>query len=87
MLEIIILIQFVRSLSRIAKEKGRSSGWAALGVVCWIGGELMGGLIGGLLDLGMGAYVLALVFAVVGAVVAYIVVKALPPGTDPVAQF
>jgi len=87
MLEIIILIAFSRALAKTAKEKGRSGMWAGLGVVCWIGGELMGGLIGGLLDLGLGAYALAILFAAIGALVAWMVVKALPPGSEPVPQF
>ena len=37
MLEIIFLMRFGRSLSKIAKEKGRSGGWAALGVLFWFG--------------------------------------------------
>lgn len=42
MIEILILVQFVRSLSRIAESKGRSKGWAGLGVLGWIGGEITG---------------------------------------------
>ena len=62
MLEIIIWIQLARSLSKTAKEKGRSGGWGALGPLCWLGGEVMGGLVGVLLGFEtLGIYGLALV--------------------------
>ncbi|MBI3183402.1 MAG: hypothetical protein HYZ28_14790 [Myxococcales bacterium] len=79
MLEIIFLIWFGRKLARMANEKGRSKGWAALGVFFWIGGELMGFIVAGLLGIAdLGGYGLALVFAGVGAGVSYAIVKSLP---------
>jgi hypothetical protein len=80
MLEILILIQFGKRLAALAEEKGRSKGWAALGVGFWIGGEIMGAMVGAILmDGGIGMYILALGVAAVGAFVAYLIVKALPP--------
>ncbi|HEY8209288.1 MAG TPA: hypothetical protein VIG99_17490 [Myxococcaceae bacterium] len=80
MLEILGIIAFARLLSRTAVEKGRSKGWAALGVLFWIGGEMMGFIVGGALGLETFAlYGLALLMAGAGVLVAYLVVKALPP--------
>jgi hypothetical protein len=63
-----------------ASEKGRSKGWAALGVAFWLGGELMGAIVGGLLGLdSLALYGVALLMAAAGVLVAYLVVKALPP--------
>ena len=85
MIEILILVQFVRSLSRIAESKGRSKGWAGLGVLGWIGGEITGAIIGGLTSEGMGSvYAIALLGAVVGSIVAYVIVKNLSvEGAEP----
>jgi len=83
MLEILGIIAFARLLSRTATEKGRSKGWAALGVLFWLGGELMGFVIGTILGFEMFAqYGVALLMAAAGALVAYLVVKALPPLTS-----
>jgi hypothetical protein len=83
MLEILGLIAFARLLSRTASEKGRSKGWAALGVLFWVGGEMMGFIVGELLGLEMLAkYGIALLMAGAGVLVAYLVVKALPPQTS-----
>ncbi|HYV45978.1 MAG TPA: hypothetical protein VFA20_14010 [Myxococcaceae bacterium] len=80
MLEILGIIAFARLLSRTASEKGRSKGWAALGVVFWLGGELMGFIIGTILGLeSFAQYGVALLTAGAGVMVAYLVVKALPP--------
>jgi hypothetical protein len=79
MLEILFLLRFVRHLSRLAKQKGRSGYWAALGVAFWIGGEVTGLVVGEVADAGAGAYLMALVFAAVGATVAYFIVKSLRP--------
>lgn len=80
MLEILGIIAFARLLSRAATEKGRSKGWAALGVLFWIGGELMGFVVGALLGMETFAqYGVALLMAGTGVLVAYLVVKALPP--------
>jgi hypothetical protein len=82
MLEIFGIIAFARLLSRTAVEKGRSKGWAALGVLFWIGGELMGFIVGALLGLEtLAQYGIALLMAGAGVLVAYLVVKALPPQT------
>ena len=77
MLEIFFLIWFAKKLSATATAKGRSGGWAALGVCLWIGGELTGFIIGGVLRLGSGSYLTAILSAVVGAVIAWIVVSNL----------
>jgi len=79
-LEILAIIGFVKLLSRAAADRGRSRGWAALGVGFWIGGELMGATIGALLELNdLAIYGVALMVAATGVLVAYLVVKALPP--------
>jgi hypothetical protein len=81
MLEILILMRFVRRLSAIAKEKGRSGGWGGLGALFWFGGEILGFAIGFAAtdDLGGGAYVIALLCAALGAGAAYAIVKNLKP--------
>jgi hypothetical protein len=85
MLEIIFLVWFVRRLSRIAREKGRSGGWGGLGAALWFGGEVTGLVVGTAADAGAGAYLIALVFAAVGATVSYVVVKSLRPANDAMA--
>ncbi|MSP63824.1 MAG: hypothetical protein EXR72_26455 [Myxococcales bacterium] len=77
MLEILFLIWFGRKLSTIAQSKGRSGGWAALGVLFWIGGEILGFVIGSLLNLDAGAYLIAILIAVGCAVVAWVIVNQL----------
>jgi hypothetical protein len=80
MLEILAVIGFAKLLSSAAVERGRSKGWAALGVGFWIGGELMGAIIAGILGLDdLAIYGVALMVAGVGVLIAYLVVKALPP--------
>jgi hypothetical protein len=81
MLEIIILVGFVRRLAAIAKSKGRSGSWGGLGALFWIGGELIGFVVGAVTanDVGAGVYVLALVFAAIGATMAWVIVKNLRP--------
>jgi hypothetical protein len=78
MLEILFLIWFVRKLGSMAREKGRSSGWGALGILGWVGGEFTGFIIGGIADAGVGgSYGLALLCAAVGAGGAYAIVSML----------
>ena len=79
MLEILLLIKFGKSLAKLAKSKGRSGGWAALGVAFWFGGEVMGFIVGTAFGLELGAYLFALAFAGAGIGVAYLVVKSLAP--------
>lgn len=79
MLEIFLLITFGKKLAELARGKGRSPAWAALGVMFWVGGEIIGFIIGALLGLeGLGAYPVAIVVAALGAFVAWMVVKNLP---------
>jgi hypothetical protein len=87
MLEIFLLIRFGKSLSAMAKAKGRSGGWAGLGVLFWFVGEIMGFLIGDLLGLGMGSYLLGIGVAFAGAGVAYAVVKSLSPAPSFSSEF
>src|SRR5262245_9872752 len=101
MLEIFFLIWFARKLASTAKGKGRSGGWAALGVGLWVGGELTGFVIGMVLDLDNGAYLTAILTAVVGAIIAWVVVSNLsdqslptqvyesvsPPGTPGLSPY
>jgi len=79
MLEIFLLIWAGKKLARMAGEKGRSGGWAGLGIGLWVGGELLGALIGGFLELDLGAYVMALALAGVGLGIAFAVVGSLEP--------
>jgi len=84
MIEIIVLIMFVRNLARTAEQKGRSKAWGGLGAAGWLGGEVMGGVVGGIAGAESGAiYGLALVGAVIGSVVAYVIVKNLAPVSPP----
>jgi hypothetical protein len=79
MLEILALMRLVRSLTDLAKQKGRSKAWAMLGVAMWFGGELIGFFIGIALGLDAGAYLFAIVLAIGGAVGAWAIVKSLAP--------
>jgi hypothetical protein len=80
MLEIIFLVKFHKSLAAIAKEKNRTVGWAGLGVILWITGEIAGAVLGAKNHAnGMGLYGFALLGAVVGAVTAWVIVKSLTP--------
>ncbi|WP_164019572.1 hypothetical protein [Pyxidicoccus trucidator] len=78
MLEIFALISLCQKLAAIAKEKGRTKAWAALGALFWFLGEIVGFVIGEVMGLGMGGYLVAIAFACLGAYVAYTIVKALP---------
>jgi hypothetical protein len=79
MLEIILLINFGKKLAELARGKGRSPGWAALGVAFWFGGEIVGFILASLLGVqGLPAYGVALAVAGVGVFVAHLVVKNLP---------
>lgn len=83
MLEFLAIRAFVRLLARTAVSKNRSKGWAALGVLFWLGGELMGFIVGSLLGLEtLAQYGIALLMAGSGVLVAYLVVKALRPLMD-----
>jgi len=79
MLEIFFLIWFGRHLANMAQEKGRTKGWAALGVLFWISGEVAGFVIGDLAGLGTGAYGTALGGAAACAFIAWLIVRSLPP--------
>lgn len=84
MLEIILMVSFGKTLATLARGKGRSGGWAALGVVFWLGGEMMGFILGALLGFeGLAAYPFALGVAALGAFVAWMVVKNLPAVAGP----
>ncbi|WP_163989012.1 hypothetical protein [Pyxidicoccus caerfyrddinensis] len=74
MLEILAIVALCKKLAAIAKEKGRSAGWAALGALFWFMGEVVGEIMG----LGLGGYLVAIAFACIGAFVAHTIVKALP---------
>lgn len=85
MIEIFVLVKFCKRLAEIAREKNRSSSWAALGAVGWVGGEISGAVFasrshGDTTSL----YTTALLFAAIGAFVAYLIVRTLTPlPTDP----
>jgi hypothetical protein len=78
MLEILAIIALCKKLAAIAKEKGRSQGWAALGALFWFMGEVVGFVVGEIMGLGLGGYLVAIAFACIGAFVAHTIVKALP---------
>jgi hypothetical protein len=78
MLEIFLLIFIGKQLSKMAKAKGHSGAWAALGVLGWFGGEIVGFLMGAAMGLDLGAYVAALVCAAMGAAIGFVVVSSLP---------
>jgi hypothetical protein len=82
MLEFVILILLSRKLAKMAREKGHSGGWAAVGVIAWIVGELVGIALGLALDLGAGVYLTAFVGAACGAAVGFAIVVALPDRAD-----
>ena len=81
MLEIAFLFWFCRKLASIAKGKGRSGSWGALGAILWIGGEISGFVVGTIADAEAGSYLVALLFAALGALVAYVIVSALKSET------
>lgn len=80
MLEIAFLVFFCKKLAGIARDKNRSGGWGALGVLLWIGGEVGGAVLS--LSMGkdgMELYGYALLGAGLGAVLAFVIVKSLAP--------
>ncbi len=78
-----MLFWLARSLSRVARPKGRSRWWGALGVALWVAGELFGFVLGGALGFStMASYGLALPLAAAGAAAAYFLVLGLPPHAD-----
>lgn len=79
MLEIFMLVWLTRKLSRMAEERGQSRGWAALGPVFWIAGEILGFVIGFAMGMDMAAVLLALACAAGGAGIAYAIVARLAP--------
>ncbi len=86
MLEILLLRVIYKKLAAIAEGKNRARAWAWLGVVFWIGGEIIGVWFGSpraqtLIDL----YVVALVGAVLGGASAFAIVSAL--GARPLPDF
>jgi hypothetical protein len=87
MLEIALLIWAGRKLAAIARDKGRSAGYAGLGVGLWFTGEVLGFLIGTALGLELGAYAVALVMAAAGLGLAFLIVSKLEPmaGHDGIA--
>lgn len=83
MLEIILMVVLAGKLSAIAKTKGRSGGWAALGPVFWIVGEVTGAAVAMMAGMdGLGLYGGALAGAAVGALLAFVVVNGISPNED-----
>jgi hypothetical protein len=76
-LEILLLRALYKSLSATAVTKGRPGTWGLLGVLFWVGGELLGFIIGSLLGMELGAYGIALLFAAGGAGISYLIVNSL----------
>ena len=87
MREILLLIFLCRRLGQMLRAKGRTAGWfQALLVVCWFGGELVGGVAmlvlfgaspGGGID--ASAYFGALLGAAGGAVIVFVLANTLAP--------
>ena len=82
MLEIALLIWSGRKLARMARGKGRSGGFAGLGVGLWFTGEILGFLIGSAIGLEMGAYAVALLMAGAGLGLAFLIVSRLEPAPE-----
>jgi hypothetical protein len=83
MLEIIGIIVFCKHLAGVATGKGRSKGWAALGVLFWVLGEIIGGVIGfAVAGDGFAPYIFALMGAAVGAAIAWVIVSNLSAMQD-----
>jgi hypothetical protein len=94
MLEIIILYKLAKRIGAIVTEKGyRKSGYQAMLVVLWLGGEFfgafMGVIVGAIVEVDEGqatllAYGFALGGAIIGAVIAVQIAKHLAPleGSD-----
>lgn len=83
MLEIIGIIVFAKHLAGVAEGKGRSKGWAALGVLFWVIGEIVGAFAGALvMGDGLGLYLTALIGAAVGAGIAWLIVTNLSATQD-----
>jgi hypothetical protein len=76
-LEIILLRTLYNKLSGIATAKGRPGTWGMLGILFWIGGEILGFIIGSLLGMELGAYGIALLCAGAGAGISYAIVNSL----------
>jgi hypothetical protein len=82
MLEIALLIWSGRKLANMARSKGRSGGFAGLGVGLWFTGEILGFVIGSAMGLELGAYALALLLAGVGLGLAFLIVSRLEPASE-----
>lgn len=81
MLEIIAIIALGKSISRIAKEKGRKpTMFVLIMVLMWIGFEITGAMIGAIFfGEGLMVYVLALMGAALGGLGAYLIAKSAAP--------
>ncbi len=77
MLEILLVRALYKTLSVTAVEKGRPGTWGLLGILFWVGGEILGFILGSLLGLELGAYGIALLFAAGGAGISYLIVNSL----------
>jgi len=82
MLEIALLIWSGRKLAAIARSKGRSGGYAGLGVGFWFSGEVLGFLFGSAAGLELGAYAIALLLAGAGLGLAFLIVSKLEPASE-----
>ncbi len=81
MVELIGILALLSTLKRIARERGVSTWWAALGPALWVFGEALGIGIGAAFRLeGTQAYGVGLTYALIGAMVAVIVVTNVPSG-------
>jgi hypothetical protein len=88
MLEILLLVFLGKRLGTILRAKGRSAGWMqALLVVCWFGGEIIGGMAvvvmdqmrGGSGQFDAGVYIGCLLGAIGGTVIVFVIAKSLAP--------
>jgi len=78
MIEILVVISFVKRLAAIAESKGRSKSWGSLGAIGWLGGEVIGAFFAVMMGLeGPAIYGCALLAAAIGAAGAYLTVKSL----------
>lgn len=81
MIEIFVVIALCKKLAEMAQERGHGRGWAALGALFWIAGEVIGGVIGYMVGGGetFAMYGLALLGAGLGALASWLIVSNLTP--------
>ena len=81
MLEILAIAWLCNLNSKNAVSRGRKPGlFILLTILCWFGGEVIGGVIGAILELDIAILFLALGFGILGGVVSFLIAKNCKPG-------